>query len=342
MKINVKNKDGKYRTKESLVRSIDKKMVKGGTVNQNEEELTRQLQNEFNSEVRSYIFTVYYSTTNKIKDSLFIGCIYSRLDIEPVKSVISQELIKYFQEKGIQKYYLNERIFSVKITDESFLSEMNKTDTINKIEIIFEYNLKNKIINEITFDDRDKHFVLIVSKDDKLPKIYYRAFDSIKYINSELFNKKYKIVYISPYQINDKNIEFKRYGSNKLLNLSTNKSTTVVGEPYRNNTENSRPNTVVGEPYRNNTTLTTSKKFDNYRKKINNMISKLSNIDKNIVDKLLNDRTKLIVQKNILIKNKTNKKGLINNETIIQMEELKKIIKAKEKNINSIIIPLIK
>ena len=40
--------------------------------NFNEEELTRQLQNEFNSEVRSYIFTVYYSTTNKIKDSLFI------------------------------------------------------------------------------------------------------------------------------------------------------------------------------------------------------------------------------------------------------------------------------
>ena len=185
MKINVKNKEGEYRTKESLLRSIDRKMVKGGAVNFNEEELTRQLQNEFNSEVRSYIFTVYYSTTNKIKDSLFIGCIYSRLDIERVKYIISQELIKYFQERGIQKYYLNERIFSVKITDDKFTDKLFLTE-MNKIEIIFEYNLKNKIINDIIFNDSYKHFVLIVTT-DKFPKIHYRTFDIIEYIDSNFF-----------------------------------------------------------------------------------------------------------------------------------------------------------
>lgn len=256
MKINVKNKDGKYRTKESLLRSIDRKMVKGGAVNFNEEELTRQLQNEFNSEVRSYIFTVYYSSTNTINDSLFIGIIYSSFNIEQVKFVIRQELIKYFQEKGIHKYFLNERIFSLKITDELFLNKMNKTETIDKMKIIFEYNLKNKRINDKTFNDIDKHFVLIVTR-EKLPKIYYRIFDSTEYIVSEFFNSKYKIVYISPYQIDDKNIEFKSYGSNKLSNLSKNKLTTVVRETDRNNTENSDPNTVVREPYRNNTGLTT-------------------------------------------------------------------------------------
>ena len=128
MRINIKNKDGELRTKESLLRSINKKIVKGGEVNSMNNEAKLKLKCEKYAELY-HLGPVDELKVSNYSDLYRILCIYSR-----EYEYYYELLYKLWDQEQINDY--------VKGRLDSLLSEYQATSVTERENMIKTYSKK--------------------------------------------------------------------------------------------------------------------------------------------------------------------------------------------------------
>jgi hypothetical protein len=154
MRINIKNKDGELRTKESLLRSINKKIVKGGTLTNINEQLKKKC------ELYAELYDIQFMDELKSKFPNYSD-LYRILQIYSWEYEYNFILLDELMTKDEIKLYVKERLDSL-LKGEYKNANKNRRNKIaieyiTKIDEIFQIQAYRKYKNKLVQNKNNKN-----------------------------------------------------------------------------------------------------------------------------------------------------------------------------------------